>query len=66
MNETDDANVSAVAALLGGLTNLLLTGWLLSLCATWLFPMLVLPYWKWLVITLTIQSLAKTEVRHDS
>lgn len=60
----DESN-TALVALLGAITNLILTSWLLSLCATWLFPMLVLPYWKWVVITLTIQSLCK-DSRNDS
>ena len=32
-----------------------LRGYLLMLCASWLVPFLVLPFWQWAVISFTIR-----------
>lgn len=59
MTFNDKTTDQLVGEVLGALTITLLVAWLVSLSCSWLFPMLVLPYWKWLVITLTIQFLFK-------
>jgi len=59
MSSNDKSTDQLLAEVLGAITVTLIVAWLVSLSCSWLFPMLVLPYWKWLVITLTIQFLFK-------
>jgi hypothetical protein len=43
-----------LGAAIAALILFFLKGYLLMLVMSWIFPMFILPYWKWLVITLTI------------
>ena len=44
----------ALGAFIATLILFFFKGYLLMLVMSWISPMFILPYWKWLVITLTI------------
>lgn len=55
-NETNKTG-KVIGAVIACTLILCLRAWLLSLCASWLVPMLILEYWQWLVIVATFRSL---------
>ena len=56
---TNEELPEALGKLLGvivfGFMLVCLRGYLLMLCASWLAPFLVLPFWQWAVISFTIR-----------
>ena len=58
---TSEELPEALGKVLGALTVVALViclrGYLLMLCASWLAPFLVLPFWQWAVISATIRAM---------
>lgn len=55
-NETKEAS-KAIGRTIACILILCFRAWLLSLCASWLTPMIALEYWQWVVIVVTFRSL---------
>jgi len=70
LSKSDQEITEAIGAVIGELTVsvavLFLKGYLLMLVMSWIFPMFILPYWKWLVITATINLFIKTRGSSNS
>lgn len=70
LSKSDQETTEAIGAVIGELTVsvavLFLKGYLLMLVMSWIFPMFILPYWKWLVITATINLFIKTRGSSNS